>query len=131
MRYVVGFLWLLLVLFTFSCKDQKSDFKPSVVNQMKPSETKGAERRELAPLGKQGQNYIPGEILIKFKDGTDPESIKKIQKKLGLRTIKIVPNLNIHRMKIPEGASVEDVMKRLQRFKEVVYSEPNTIVDFK
>ena len=73
---------------------------------------------------------IPGEIVIKFKDGTDLHSIKAIQKRLDLTTIKVVPKLNIYRMKIMNGSSVEEVMKHLQGFSEVEYSEPNYIVDF-
>ena len=130
MRYVISFIWLVIVLFTFSCKDQKSDFKGDVVNQTNMPETKGTKPRELAPIGKESQNYIPGVILIKFKDGTDVQSIKTIQKKLGLRTIKVVPKLNMYQMKIQNGSSVEDIMKRLQSFREVEYSEPNYIVDF-
>jgi hypothetical protein len=94
------------------------------------SEAKGAKHRELAPIGKESYNYIPGEILIKFKDSTDLQSIKTIQKRLGLRTIKVVPKLKIYHMKIQNGSSVEEVMKRLQGFLEVEYSEPNYIVDF-
>jgi hypothetical protein len=76
------------------------------------------------------ERIIYGEILIKFKDGTDLQNIKTIQKRLGLRTIKVVPKLNIYRMKIENDSSVEEVMKRLQGFLEVGYSEPNYIVDF-
>ncbi len=130
MRYVISFIWLMIFLFTFSCKGQKSDFKGAPVNQINMSETKGAKHRELAPIDKESHKYIPGEILIKFKDGTDVQSIKTIQKRLGLRTIKVVPKLNIYRMKIQNGSSVEEVMKRLQSFREVEYSEPNYIVKF-
>jgi hypothetical protein len=123
-------MWLMIFLFTFACKSQQSDFKVDQVNQINMSETKGAKHRELAPIGKESQKYIPGEILIKFKDGTDVQSIKTIQKRLGLRTIKVVPKLNIYRMKIQNGSSVEEVVESLKSFREVEHSEPNYIVDF-
>ena len=126
MRYVISFIWLVIFLFTFSCKGQKSDFKGDQVNQINMSETKGA----LTPIGIESHKYIPGEILIKFKDGTDVQSIKTIQERLGLTTIKVVPKLNIYHMKIQNGSSMEEVMKRLQSFREVEYSEPNYIVNF-
>ena len=94
------------------------------------SEAKGTQHPKSAPMGQESHNYLPGEILIKFKDGTDLQSIKTIQKRLSLRTIKVVPKLNIYRMKIEDGSSVEEVMKRLQGFLEVEYSEPNYMVDF-
>jgi hypothetical protein len=116
-------------LFAFSCKGQKSDLSGDVINQINTSEAKGAKHQELDPIGKKSHNYIPGEILIKFKDGTDMQSIKTIQKRVGLRTIKVVPKLNIYHMKIQNGCSVEETIKRLQDFFEVEYSEPNYIVD--
>jgi hypothetical protein len=120
----------MIFLFTFSCKGQKSDYKEEdQVDQINMSETKGP-NLELPPIGKESHNYIPGEILIKFKDGTDVESIKAIQEKFGLRTIKIMSKQNIYRMKIQNGSSVQEVIKRLQSFKEVEYSEPNYIVKF-
>jgi len=120
----------MIFLFSFSCKGQKNDLKGDLVNETNMSEAKGTKHPKLAPIGKESYNYIPGEILIKFKDGTDLQSIKTIQKRLGLRTIKVVPKLNIYRMKIENGSSVEEVMKRLQGFLEVEYSEPNYMVDF-
>ena len=128
MRYVISFIGLMIFLFTFSCTGQKSDFKENRVNQINMSETKWS--KESAPIGIESHNYIPGEILIKFKDGTDMESIKTIQEKLDLKTIKVVSKQKIYRMKIQSGASVEEVMKRLQSFKEVEYSEPNYIRKF-
>ena len=130
MRYKISFTWLMIFLFAVSCQGPKSDLKGDSGNQINMSESKGTNHRELAPKGKKGQNYIPGEILVKFKDGTSLQIIEAIQKKLGLRTIKVVPKLNIYHMKIRNGASVEGVMKRLKDFLEVEYSEPNYIVDF-
>ena len=130
MRYIICLTWLIIFLFTFSCKGQKNDLKEDLVNQTKISETQGAKHRKLFSIGKESHNYVPGEILIKFKDGTDVQSIKTIQKRLGLRTIKVVPKLNIYRMKIQNGSSVEEVIKRLKGFREVEYAEPNYIVNF-
>jgi len=130
LRYIICLTWLIIFLFTFSCKVQKNDLKEDLVNQTKISETQGAKHRKLFSIGKESHNYVPGEILIKFKDVTDVQSIKTIQKRLGLRTIKVVPKLNIYRMKIQNGSSVEEVIKRLKGFREVEYAEPNYIVNF-
>ena len=130
MRYTIIFMCLMILLFSFSCKNQTSDMKEELVNQTNMSKAEGTQHPTLAPNGKESDNYIPGEILIKFKDGTDRQSIETIQKKLDLRTINVVPKLNIYRMKIENGSSVEEVMKRLQEFFEVEYSEPNYMVNF-
>ena len=130
MRYIISFICLMIFLFSFSCKGQKSDLKGDLVNENNMSEAEETKHPKFAPIGKESYNYIPGEILIKFKDGTDLQSIKTIQKRLCLTTIKVVPKLNIYRMKIENDSSVEEVMKRLQGFLEVEYSEPNYMVDF-
>ena len=130
MRYIISFIWLMFFLFTFSCTGQKIDIKGDQEDQINMSETKWGKHRESAHIGIESHKYIPGEILIKFKDGTDVKSIKTVQERLGLTTIKVVPKLNIYHMKIQNGSSVEEVMKRLQSFREVEYSEPNYIVNF-
>ena len=130
MRYLISFLCMMIVLFTYSCQGQKSDLKKDSVNQISMSEAKKAKHQGSAPIGKEGHKYVPGEILVKFKDGTDAQSINTIQKRLELRTIKVVPKLNLYHMKIQNNSSVEEIMKRLQDFSEVAYSEPNYIVDF-
>jgi len=94
------------------------------------SEAREAKHRELVPISKESHKYIPGEILIKFKDGTGMQRIKSIQKIIGLITIRVVPKLNIYHMKIQNGSSVEEVIKRLKGFKEVEYAEPNYIVNY-
>ena len=86
------------------------------------------EHQKLVPLHKEKKNYVPGEILIRFRAGTDEQAIETIQRKLHLTTIKIVSRPNLYLMKILDGSSVEKIMERLQDFQKVKYSEPNHIV---
>ena len=130
MRYIIGLSCLTIFFFAISCAGQNRESKEKLAYHLKVTKARGTEHQKLSPIGKESHNYVPGEILIKFKDGTDVQTIKTIQKRLGLRTIKVVPKLNIYRMKIQNGSSVEEVMKRLQGFREVEYSEPNYTVDF-
>ena len=81
----------------------------------------------MTPAENKSKDYVPGEILIKFKDGTDDLTIKTIQKVLHLETIRLVYKLNLYLMKILDGTSIEDVIERLQNYEEVKYSEPNYI----
>ena len=76
----------------------------------------------------ESAQYVPGEVLVKFKDGTDEQAIEAIQRELCLKTIRVSPKLHVYRMKILDGSPVEEVIKHLQGFKEVEYSEPNYIV---
>ena len=86
------------------------------------------ENKELTPLGTEKKNYVLGQILVKFKDGTDEQTIETIQRGLSLKTIRIVHAPNLYLMKILNGSSVEMVMERLKDFPEVAFSEPNYIV---
>ena len=86
------------------------------------------EHQKLSPLHKEKKNYVPGEILIKFKEGTDAQTIKTIQGELHLKTIKIVSRPNLYLMKILDSSPVETIMERLKDFQDVAYSEPNYIV---
>ena len=75
---------------------------------------------------KEGQeDYVPGEIIVKFKEGSGEDTIKAIEKELQLETIRLIFKPNLYLMKIQDGSSVEAAMERLQRYPEVVYSEPN------
>ena len=86
------------------------------MNQVNKSEAKKAKHQGSAPISKESPKYIPGVVLVKFKDGTDVQTIDNIQKRLDLSTIKVVPKLNLYHMKIQNDSSVEEVMKRLQEF---------------
>jgi len=87
------------------------------------------ERRQptLAPSGKEHKDYIPGQILVKFKVSTDTKAIEAIQRELHLKTIKIVSSPNLYLMKILDGSSVERTVERLRNYEEVKYSEPNYV----
>ena len=128
MRYFISFISLMIFSFTISCAGQKTDYKVAQEDQMNKSSTKSFKHQKLNPI--ESLKYIPGEILIKFKDGTEVENIETIQERLGLTTIKVVSKQKVYLMKIQNGSSVEEVMKRLRNFREVEYSEPNYIRKF-
>ncbi len=92
------------------------------------TEIYGREHQKLVPLHKEKKNYVPGEILIKFRKETDEQAIETIQRKLHLTTIKIVSRPNLYLMKILDGSTVGEIMERVQDFQEIAYSEPNYIV---
>jgi hypothetical protein len=86
------------------------------------------EHKKLTPLRTEKKNYVRGQILVKFKDGTDEQAIESIEKEVSLKTIRIVHAPNLYLMKILNGSSVETIMERLKDFPEVDFSEPNYIV---
>ncbi len=119
---IMKYLFVALFL-TSACAGQTAETQDDPANRIQR-----LEHPELTPLDEGGRQYVPGEILVKFKDGTGGETIEIIQRDLSLETIRVSPNLPLHRMRILDGSSVEDVMERLEGFDEVEYSEPNYIM---
>ena len=128
LKHMNIFQYLVILLLTISCAGQST--KPKEKSSRHPQVTEMQEREQpkLAPSGIERKDYIPGEILVKFKDGTDTQAIEAIQRELHLKTIREFSSPNLYLMKILDGSSVESIMERLQDFQEVAYSEPNYIV---
>jgi hypothetical protein len=125
------FQYLLIAFFLAgSCTGQTTKTKCGSTNQPQTNKTRHLEHLKLAPFEKEGQKYMPGQVLVKFRDGTDEGAIETIRRQLALETIRVSPKLRLYRMKILDGSSVEEVIERLQGFDEVEYSEPNYIVEF-
>ena len=127
LKHMNIFQYLVILLLTISCAGQST--KPKEKSSRHPQITEMQEREQpkLAPSGIERKDYIPGEILVKFKDGTDTQAIEAIQRELHLKTIKIVSRPNLYLMKILDGSSVERIVERLRSYEEVKYSEPNYV----
>jgi len=114
-----------VLLFVFSCVSQNMEPKEKLSQHSLAAKTQLEKHRQLAPVSEKRKDYVPGEILVKFKDGTDNQAIKSIERKLHLETIRLLSKPSLYLMKILDGSSVESVIERLQNYKEVKYSEPN------
>lgn len=125
MSYKSVFLSFVVLLFVFSCVSQNLEPKEKISQQSQAGKTKLEKNQQLGPVGEKRKDYVPGEILVKFNEGTDNEAIKSIERELHLETIQIFQKPNLYLMKILDGSSVESIIERLKNFKEVRYSEPN------
>jgi hypothetical protein len=74
---------------------------------------------------KEAQQFVPGQVLVKFKKGTTPQVVEEIQQELGLETVEIVSQPYLYLMKAKNEVSLEDIVEQLQRFEAVSYAEPN------
>jgi hypothetical protein len=74
-----------------------------------------------------GKEYGEGQILIKFKDGTDVASIDRIQRAFHLEPAKVVAEPHLYLMWILDGTPVEQLSRALNKVDDVEYAEPNTI----
>ena len=121
------FKYLTILLLMISCAGQGMKPKEKSLRHPQVAEMQERKQPKLAPSGIERKDYIPGEILVKFKYGTDTQAIEAIQRELHLKTIKIVSSPNLYLMKILDGSSVERTVERLRNYKEVKYSEPNYV----
>ena len=73
-------------------------------------------------------DYVADEVLVKFKPGTDAETIGHICSALKLETKRKFSSPNLFLMKITAGSSVPSVIGRLKAYEAVTYAEPNYVV---
>lgn len=76
----------------------------------------------------QGQpEFVPGEVLVKFKPGVGEQAIASIKANLNLETIKVFKRSHIYHLRILSKLSVQEVIARLRQSPAVEYAEPNYI----
>ncbi len=118
---------LVIFLLTISCADRHSEVQEKAASHPQAIGIQTSDQPRPYPAGGETKNYVPGEILVRFQDGTTDQTKEAIQKAVHLETIRIVSKPNLYLMKIRDGSPVEGVMERLGKFKEVQYAEPNYI----
>ena len=72
-------------------------------------------------------NYVPGELLVKYKQQLSLSSINSLHSELNVTEIKRFPEINVHHIKLPSGTNVEDALKAFKDNPAVEYAEPNYI----
>ena len=127
MRRTNALQLLVIFLLTISCADGHLESQEKAASHPQAIEIQGSEQPKLSPAGGETKNYVPGAVLVKFRDGTTDQMKEALQKEVHLETIRIISKPNLYLMKILDGSSVENVMERLGKFKEVKYAEPNYI----
>lgn len=74
-------------------------------------------------------NYVPGEVLLKFKKGTSQIAANSANNKVRATLMKKLqgPSSEILRVKLPKDASVEDAIDEYMKDPNVEFAEPNYI----
>ena len=118
---------MIIILFVVCCVDQNSRLQDRSSQLSKDAGTPKIDE-PTSDLSKEEQkDYVPGEIIVRFKDTTDLQTIEAIQGELHLETIRVVSKPSLYLMKILNESSVEKMMEKLKHYKEVKYSEPNYV----
>src|SRR6266496_5403599 len=76
-----------------------------------------------------GANFVPDEIIVKFRDGVDEFTkdlarfrVSGTRKKI----FKIIPGLEV--VKLQQGVSVEEAIDLFEQIPDVLYAEPNYLL---
>ena len=72
--------------------------------------------------------YVPGEVIVKFKSDTTAYKINTLHKRIGSLNKKEFKGVRIHQMRLPDGVSVEEAVEYYKSDPDVEYAEPNYIV---
>jgi serine protease len=75
----------------------------------------------------EGNNWVPGEIIVKFKPGVSDDVIAKINRSRGTSVIKSSRFAGFKRLRIPHRKSVADMVAIYKQNPNVEYAEPNFI----
>lgn len=120
-------IWVITIIFfalsftMLGCTSQQEQEKSNLTNLSEIGE-RGKEK-EVKLIG----DYVPGEILVKFADGTNKQAIKDIKREMQLETIRVISKPNLYLMKILDNTSVESMIECLKNYPEVKHSEPSYI----
>ena len=72
-------------------------------------------------------DYVPGEILVKFKNGVNSNEIIQTHAKYGLSILSLNTHAGYQRLKVAQGLSVLQIVEILNKNPIVEYAEPNYI----
>ena len=122
---LLGGLFVILLL---ACGTQNGTGGPPSEQTTADSRTGHAGRPGISQSESQQQPYVADEVLIKFKTGTDAQTIERIQSALKLEIAHKFSSPNLFLMKISDGSSVPSVIEQLKTYEAVKYAEPNYVV---
>jgi thermitase len=75
-----------------------------------------------------GPRFHPEQVLVKFKDSISEEMVEAAISAYRAKKLKRIPGLNIYKLQIPEGTSVEEMVYVLSMNPDVEFAEPNYVV---
>ncbi len=73
----------------------------------------------------ESDRYMPQEILVKFKEVVEPETIARVVAKYQMTESPMSSGADFKRLMIPTGKTVMQMIHVLRKYPEVEYAEPN------
>jgi len=79
------------------------------------------------PFRYEGPPYRPDEVLVKFKPTLSEQTIKTTIAAYQGKELKRIPRINVYKIQIQTGTTLEETLFALKRNPDVEYAEPNYI----
>src|SRR3954471_14282024 len=79
-----------------------------------------------APGGAAAAPYVPGQVLVKYKDGTTSAARAALQRAAGTQADDSIPGGSTQ-LDIADGASVQQTIAELKADPDVAYAVPNYV----
>lgn len=83
---------------------------------------KGAQE---AAKAKSKMDYVPGEVLVKFKKGVSKVDKKKYHSDVEAEVISEIPDIDVEKVKSKTGETTEALIEKYRKNSQVEYAEPN------
>ena len=118
----------LFIIMMLACGGRTGSGNPQPEQKSVESGTKRIAQTGISQPEDRQQTHVLDEILVKFKPGTDADTIEAIRAALNLETIRTFSSPNLFLMQITDGSAVEAVIEKLKTHEAVKYAEPNYVV---
>jgi len=83
------------------------------------------------PIEKQiSAEFVPGEVLIKFKEKAIQAEMKALHSYLQAQEIRRIEPIGVRRIKLPSDISVKEAVAHYKMDPNVEYAEPNYVIHF-
>jgi subtilisin family serine protease len=79
------------------------------------------------PFRSNGMQYVPDQVLVKFKPSLSEEMREATVVAYQARKIRRIPRIDIYQIQTPENVSVEEMLYLLEQNPDVEYAVPNHI----
>ncbi len=79
------------------------------------------------PFHSNGVQYVPDQVLVKFKSSFSEEMREATVAAYQARKIRRIPRIDIYQIQTPENVSVEEMLYLLEQNPDVEYAVPNHI----
>jgi subtilisin family serine protease len=72
--------------------------------------------------------YVPGEVLVKWKENASVHAINRLKSTIGFQTRKRMHTIKVQQMRLPPSTDIEEALAKLRANPLVEYAEPNYII---